>query len=120
MNMNGNIVFVYAAEAFQGYVQMRHVMRKSVFGVSDQVRHKPGCTATEDGLRLEISDLGKIGIVLSLQQKKALISFTVTVQMICAFVFAHAKNRLSHDAAHIKMDSCRTLFVSCTRNYTLI
>ena len=25
-------------------------------GVSDQVRHKPGCAATEDGHRLEISD----------------------------------------------------------------
>ena len=25
------------------------VVRKSVFGVSDQVPHKPGCTATEDG-----------------------------------------------------------------------
>ena len=25
--------------------------------VSDLVRHKPGCTATEDGLWLEISDL---------------------------------------------------------------
>ena len=25
--------------------------------VSDLVRHKSGCTATEDGLRLEISDL---------------------------------------------------------------
>ena len=24
-------------------------VRKPVFGVSDQVRHKPGCTATEDG-----------------------------------------------------------------------
>ena len=32
------------------------VVRKPVFGVSDHVRHKPGCTATEDGLRLEISD----------------------------------------------------------------
>ena len=30
-------------------IQMSHVMRKPVFGVSDQVRHKPGCTATEDG-----------------------------------------------------------------------
>ena len=29
---------------------------KTVFGVSDQVGHKWGCTATEDGLRLEISD----------------------------------------------------------------
>ena len=25
------------------------VVRKPVFGVSNQVRHKPGCTATEDG-----------------------------------------------------------------------
>ena len=28
---------------------MSLVVRKPVFGVSDQVRHKPGCTATEDG-----------------------------------------------------------------------
>ena len=32
--------------------------------VSDHVRHKPGCTATDDGYRLEISDLGRFGIVL--------------------------------------------------------
>ena len=28
---------------------LRRDVRKPVFGVSDQVRHKPGCTATEDG-----------------------------------------------------------------------
>ena len=28
---------------------MSLVVRKPVFGVSDQVPHKPGCTATEDG-----------------------------------------------------------------------
>ena len=39
-------------------------MRKSVFGVSDMVQHKPGCTTTEDALRLEISDLESRGIVL--------------------------------------------------------
>ena len=44
--------------------QMSLVVRKPVFGVSDQVRHKPGCAATENGQRLEISDLGR-GIVLS-------------------------------------------------------
>ena len=27
---------------------MSRIVRKPVFGVSDQVRHKPGCTATED------------------------------------------------------------------------
>ena len=26
-----------------------HVVKKPVFGVSDQVRLKPGCTTTEDG-----------------------------------------------------------------------
>ena len=34
--------------------------------VSDLVLHKPGCTATEDGKRLEISDLSRRGIVLSM------------------------------------------------------
>ena len=46
--------------------QMIHVMTKSVLGVSDHVRHKPGCTATEDGKRLEIWDLQRRGNVLSM------------------------------------------------------
>ena len=33
--------------------------------VSDPVRHKPDCTVTEDGKRLEILDLQSTGIVLS-------------------------------------------------------
>ena len=45
--------------------QLSLVVRKPVFGVSDQVPHKPGCKAIEDGERLEISDLGSRGIVLS-------------------------------------------------------
>ena len=36
---------------------MSLVVRKPVFGVFDQVRHKLGLTATEDGQRLEISDM---------------------------------------------------------------
>ena len=44
---------------------MSLVVRKPVFGVSDQVQHKPGCTTTEDSESLEISDLGSRGIVLS-------------------------------------------------------
>ena len=34
--------------------------------VSDLVRHKPGCTATEDGWRLEILGLKSRGTVLSM------------------------------------------------------
>ena len=42
---------------------MSRVMRKLVFGVSDQVRHKPGYTARG---RLEACYLGSRGIVLSI------------------------------------------------------
>ena len=35
--------------AGKGLYDMSLVERKPVFGVSDQVRHKPGCTAIEDG-----------------------------------------------------------------------
>ena len=33
----------------QTVADMSHVTREPVFGVSDQVQYKPGCTATEDG-----------------------------------------------------------------------
>ena len=33
--------------------------------VSDPARHKPGCTATEDSQRLEISDLESRGILVA-------------------------------------------------------
>ena len=45
--------------------QMDNNMTKSVFGVSDQIQHKPGSTATEDGQRLKISDLRRRRIALS-------------------------------------------------------
>ena len=45
------------------FFKMSLVMRKPVFGVSDQVRQKPGCTATEDCNRLETLYLGRRGIV---------------------------------------------------------
>ena len=45
---------------------LSRVMRKPVFRVSDQILHKPGFTATENGYRLEISYLEGRGIVLSM------------------------------------------------------
>ena len=38
--------------------------------VSDLGRHKAGCTATEDGKTLEISDLESRGITLSMKRKQ--------------------------------------------------
>ena len=46
--------------------KMCRIMRKSVFGVSDKIQYKAGCTATENGVRLEISDLGGRGMLLSM------------------------------------------------------
>ena len=37
-----------------------------------------------------------------------LISFVVTAKLICAFVFANAKSRFYHDAAHIKQSTKST------------
>ena len=55
----------------QNVAHMSRVTRKSIFGVSNQVPHKPGCTATEDGYRLEDSVLGRREIVhvLSTERK---------------------------------------------------
>ena len=65
------------------------------------------CTATEDGERLEISDFRMRGIVLS--KTKVPINCAVTAQLICAFVFANAKSRVSHDQAHISDASLKSL-----------
>ena len=40
-------------------------MRKPVFRVCDHVLHKLGSTATEDGQKPIITDLGSKGIILS-------------------------------------------------------
>ena len=46
------------------------VTRKPVFGVCDQVRRKPVCSATETSWRLEISDIETRGIIISRQRKQ--------------------------------------------------
>ena len=48
------------------YMFINESRREKINNVdSDQVWHKPGCTATEDGKRLEILYLGRRGIVQS-------------------------------------------------------
>ena len=42
----------------------------------------------------------------SSKKKKALISFAVTAQLICAFVFAYADCWFSHGAAHLSASCC--------------
>ena len=67
------------------------------------VRHKPGCTSTEDSQsRLELSDLESKGVA----KIDALISFALTAQLVCFFDYGYAKSRFSYDAAQMK-----TMFV---------
>ena len=83
---------------------MSHDARKSVFGVSKKVRHKPGCTSTEDGL--EAWNFGfrkKRDCTLYVAKTKALIICTVTAHLICGFVFAYAKYRFSYDTIQISL-----------------
>ena len=70
-------------------------MKKSVFWVSDLVGHKPGYTATEDGSRLEISDLENRGIVLSKANYKGIDQLHCNHAADLRFVFAYAKSRIS-------------------------
>ena len=49
---------------------LSHVMRKSVFGVYDQVRLKPACSATVTSWGLAVSAIASRGIILSRQRKQ--------------------------------------------------
>ena len=77
-------------------------MRKPVLG-----GFRPGPTQT--GLRnhciwLEACNFGfrkKRDCTIYIAKTKALITFAVTAKLICVFVFAYAKSRFSHDAAHL-------------------
>ena len=65
-----NLLFtIMVAGAVSDADYMSRVMRKHVFGVSDQVRHKLNCTATEDGYMLEVE-----GVYYMYTKTKALIS----------------------------------------------
>ena len=73
--------------------KMTLVVRKPVFGVSDQVQHKPGFAVTGEGLKLDCT--------IRVAKTKALISFVVTAKLICVFVYAYEKKQFSYDVAQI-------------------
>ena len=81
---------------------MSLVIRKPVFGVCDQVRHKPSCAATEARWRLEISDIETRSIILSRQwTTKVLIRLFGCAGWSAPLLFAYGINRFSHDMVHI-------------------
>ena len=69
--------------------------------VSDQVRHKPGCTATQDSQRLEILDLERRIVLFHRENIGAdqLPGYSEAGLHLCFCIYA---KWLSHDAAQIK------------------
>ena len=89
---------------------MSLITRKHVFGVSDQVRHKPVCAATEASQSLEILDIASMDIILSNQRTtKALIRLRGCAGWSAPLLFAYGKNRFSNDVAQITV---------CSDNYS--
>ena len=64
--MVGKHVRPFTFLQISAFLDMSLIVRKPVFGVSDQVPHKPGCAITEYSYGLEILDLESRGIVLSM------------------------------------------------------
>ena len=83
-------------------IQMSAVTRKPAFGVFDQVRLKPACSAAETSWRLEISDTENGYIILSRKwTTKVLIRLHRCAGWSAPLLFAHGINRFSHDEAQI-------------------
>ena len=61
-------------------------MRKPVLWFSNQVRHIPVCTATDNSQMLEILDLGRRGFVLSTGMRGKQMR-----SLICVFIFSHMR-----------------------------
>ena len=81
---------------------MSLVTRKPNFGVSEQMRLKLTCSATETSYRLVILDTETRGIILSRKRTtKALIRLHGCAGRSALLLFTYGINRFSHDVAHI-------------------
>ena len=96
--------------------QLSLVMRKPVFGVFEQARFKPVCSAKKASYRLEISDIETRDIMLFKQQiTKLLISLRGCTGWSAPLLFAYGKNRFSHDVAQFMNEkSARCLWMDET------
>ena len=84
--------------------QLGLVTRKHVFGVSDQVRLKPDCSATGTSWSLEIPAIASGCILLSKQRTtKALIRLRGCAGCSAPLLFAYGINRFSHDVAQLHL-----------------
>ena len=85
------------------HIRKSLVMTKPVFGVCDQVRHKPACAAIEARKRLKNSDMETRSIILSRQRTtKALVRLRGCAGWSAPLLFAYSINRFSHDVELLK------------------
>ena len=92
---------------------MSLVTKNPVFGVSNQVRLKSACSASETSHRLKILDIETRGIIISQQRiTKTLIRLCGCAGWSAPLLFAYGKNRFSHDVTHMKPDK-RTYVIFC-------
>ena len=122
--LNGNDSFLkgtitnHQDSCFQEQIKLSLVMRKPVFGVCDQLRLKPSCSADETSWRLEISDIETRDIILSRHgTTKVLIRLCGCAGWSAPLLFAYGINRFSQDMAQIILrigiTSYTYLFQSC-------
>ena len=80
-------------------------MRKPVFGVSDQLKLKPACSASETSYSLESSAIASRDIILSRQRKtKALIRLRGRAGWSALLLFPYGINSFFfHDVAQMLM-----------------
>ena len=91
----------HTVQSFLYACYMSPVTRKPVFGVCDQVRLKPACSATEASWSLEILAIASRGIILSRQPTtKVLIRLRQCSDWSALLLFAYGINWFSHDVAH--------------------
>ena len=81
---------------------MSLITRKPVFGVGDQVRLKPACSATDTSYRLELSAIASRDFILSRQRTtKALIRLCGCAGWSAPLLFAYGIKMFFHYMAHI-------------------
>ena len=80
-------------------------------GVSDQVKLKLACSATEASTRLEIMDIETRDNKLSRQRTTTANQTARMRRLICAFVFRISHKTSSHGPAHI-IDKAAAMFLT--------
>ena len=91
--LKGNILSLFMQCCYEHHFSL--VATKPVFGVSDKMRFKPACSATETSLKIEISLVASLDMVLSKQRStKALIRLRGWAGWSAPMLFANPRRQV--------------------------